>query len=158
MVMSNMYVVIRLRGPVGVRKEIEDTLKMLRLHKVNHCVLLEENDVVSGMIQKVKDYVAYGIIDKNSLLNLLKYRGRLIGNEKLTEQYLLDNTSYLTFEELSENLLNKTVKLKDLTFIKPVFRLHPPRKGHRGIKRTVQQGGSLGNHGTKISNLLYKMR
>lgn len=153
-----MYVVIRLRGPVGVRKEIEDTLKMLRLHKINHCVVIEENNVTTGMIQKIKDYVSYGIIDKKSLTILLSNRGKIEGNIKLTKEYLIENSSYSSFESLSEDILSGDIKLKDLGFIKPVFRLHPPRKGHRGIKRTVQQGGSLGNHGTNISKLLYKMR
>ncbi len=152
-----MYVIIRLRGPVGVRKDINDTLKMLRLNKVNHCVILEENDIFKGMIQKVKDYVAYGIINKDSLVNLLKYRGKISGNMKLTEEYISKNTKYSSFETLSEDLLNGNIKLKDI-LIKPIFRLHPPRKGHNGIKRTVQQGGSLGNHGIEISKLLYKMR
>ena len=153
-----MYVIIRLRGPVGVNKEIEYTMKLLKLNKINHCVLLEENKVMYGMIQKIKDYIAYGIIDKLSLINLLKYRGKLTGNKKLTEEELSKNSSYSTFESLSEDLLNGTIKLKEMKFIKQVFRLHPPRKGHKGIKRTVQQGGTLGNHGKNITKLLYKMR
>lgn len=153
-----MYVIIRLRGPVGVNKDIEYTMKILRLHKVNHCVLLEENDIIYGMIQKIKDYIAYGIIDKQSLINLLKYRGKLVGNKKLKEEDLSKFSSYSNFDTLSEDLLNNKIKLKDIKFIKQVFRLHPPRKGHKGIKRTVQQGGTLGNHGKNITKLLYKMR
>ncbi|MDY6932317.1 MAG: uL30 family ribosomal protein, partial [Halobacteriota archaeon] len=34
-----MYAVVRLRGNVNVRPEIKDTLKMLRLNRINHCVL-----------------------------------------------------------------------------------------------------------------------
>ncbi|NPE31458.1 50S ribosomal protein L30, partial [Methanococcoides sp. SA1] len=33
-----MFAVVRVRGPVNVSGKIEDTLGMLRLHKVNHCV------------------------------------------------------------------------------------------------------------------------
>lgn len=53
-----MYVVIKLRGSVSIRPEIKHTLKLLRLHSVNHCVVVEENDYYKGMIKKVKDYVA----------------------------------------------------------------------------------------------------
>ena len=49
-------------------------------------------------------------------------------------------------------------KITDVPLLKPVFRLHPPRKGHAGIKRTAQQGGVLGNHGDDIKALLNKMR
>ena len=38
------YAVIRIRGRIGVRRDIADTLKMLRLHKVNHCVIVPETD------------------------------------------------------------------------------------------------------------------
>ena len=34
-----MYAVVQVRGVVNTNREIKDTLKMLRLHHVNHCVL-----------------------------------------------------------------------------------------------------------------------
>jgi large subunit ribosomal protein L30 len=48
--------------------------------------------------------------------------------------------------------------LRDLPGLKPVMRLHPPRKGYRTLKRTFQQGGALGYYGREINTLLYKMR
>jgi large subunit ribosomal protein L30 len=35
-----MYAVIRIRGSVNVRKDIDDTLRMLRLNRKMHCVVL----------------------------------------------------------------------------------------------------------------------
>ena len=47
---------------------------------------------------------------------------------------------------------------KDIYKIKPVFRLHPPRKGHRGnIKRHHPEGGSIGDVGPYINELIHKM-
>ena len=37
--------------------------------------------------------------------------------------------------------------------MKPVFRLHPPRKGYKGIRHSVNEGGSLGYRGEDINNL-----
>ena len=34
-----MYAVVQVRGTVKTRTDIKDTLKMLRLHHINHCVL-----------------------------------------------------------------------------------------------------------------------
>ena len=34
---------VRVRGIVNVKPDIKRTLELLRLKKVNHCVLLEEN-------------------------------------------------------------------------------------------------------------------
>lgn len=153
-----MYAVIRIRGSVGVRREIQDTLKMLRLHKVNHCVLLPENDVTKGMILKSKDYVAFGPVGAKQIKALLENRGRLEGGERLTNEFVSENTNYADISALAEAIANEEIRIKDIPALKPVFRLHPPRKGHSGIKRTVQQGGVLGNHGEDISVLLHKMR
>jgi len=153
-----MYAVVRLRGQVNVRYTIEDTMKMLRLHKVNHCVFVPENPNFKGMVQKVKDYVAYGQVDAQALAEILENRGRLEGNTRLTEEYIRENTAYDSVKAFSEAVIEGKASLTDIPKLKPVFRLHPPRKGHAGIKRTVQQGGVLGNHGEDINVLLHKMR
>ena len=155
-----MYAIIRLRGSVDIRPETKYTLDLLRLRRVNHCVIADENAYTKGMIQKVKDYVAWGEISEESLETLLKSRGRLEGGKRLSEEYLKDNTSFLSIKDVVTALLDGSVTMKELISykIKPVFRLHPPRKGHKGIKRTVKEGGELGYHGDKINELLFKMR
>jgi len=153
-----MYALVRVRGNVNVRGSIEDTLKMLRLHRVNHCVLLSDSPQNVGMIQKVKDYVAYGVIDADTLAEILNNRGMLQGGERLTNEYLAANTKFASIEAFAQAVCEGSATLKDVPSLKPVFRLHPPRKGHAGIKRTVQQGGVLGNHGEDINQLLKKMR
>lgn len=153
-----MYVIVRLRGQVNVRYTIEDTMKMLRLHKVNHCVIVPENPHFKGMVQKVKDYVAFGKIDAKTLGEILENRGRLEGGTRLTEEYIRENTAYDSIQAFAEAVVNGETTLKEVPKLKPVFRLHPPRKGHAGIKRTVQQGGELGDHGEGINVLLHKMR
>ncbi|MFZ2498642.1 MAG: 50S ribosomal protein L30 [Methanosarcina sp.] len=153
-----MYAIVRVRGPVNVRYTIEDTMKMLRLHKINHCVLVPENPHFKGMVQKVKDYVAYGKIDAKILAEILENRGRLEGGSLLTEEYIRENTAYDSIQAFAEAVVEGKAFLKDVPKLKPVFRLHPPRKGHAGIKRTVQQGGVLGNHDEDINVLLHKMR
>ncbi|MDI6810733.1 MAG: 50S ribosomal protein L30 [archaeon] len=155
-----MYAIIRLRGSLNVRPEIKYTLELLRLHRVNHCVVVEENAYYKGMITKVKDYVAWGGISEDMLEILLKNRGRLEGGKRLTEEYIRENTPFGSLKELAHTLYEGKARMKDLMAfkIKPVFRLHPPRKGHRGIKRSFKEGGELGYHGDKINELLYKMR
>jgi len=153
-----MYALVRVRGNVNVRGSIDDTLKMLRLHRVNHCVLLSDSPQNMGMMQKVKDYVAYGVISPDTLTEMLNNRGMLQGGEKLTNEYIVENTKFASIEAFSQAVCDGSATLRDVPKLKPVFRLHPPRKGHAGIKRTVQQGGVLGNHGEDINQLLKKMR
>jgi large subunit ribosomal protein L30 len=155
-----MYAIIKLRGIVGLRPEIKHTLGLLRLHKVNHCAVVEENAYYRGMITVVNAYVGWGEVSEEELEELLTTRGRLEGGKRLTEGYIQEQTPYGTIKELAHSLYTGDVKMKDLKEykIKPLFRLHPPRKGHKGIKRAVKQGGELGYHGEKINELLHKMR
>jgi large subunit ribosomal protein L30 len=138
-----MFAIVRLRGELNLRPEIKDTLAMLRLHRINHCVVLRDDPQIKGMIQKVKDYVAWGEIDERTLAFLLEKRGRLSGNRRLTEQLLKEKSSYGTFQELAAAMQSGAAGLQDLG-IKPVFRLHPARKGLRTTKKTFAQGGDLG--------------
>jgi large subunit ribosomal protein L30 len=133
-----MFAVVRVRGQVNVSGKIEDTLGMLRLHKVNHCVFLQDTPNNKGMIQKAKDYVAYGTVDVESLTEILGNRGRLEGDARLTNEYVKENSEFASIASFAEALVNGDAKITDVPLLKPVFRLHPLRKGHAGIKRTAQ--------------------
>ncbi len=150
--------VIRIRGKVNVREEIEDTMKMLRLHRVNHCILVNDAPSSKGMISKAKDYITWGEVDEKDITLLLKNRGELIGGDKLTDAYVKKNTSFKSIADFAKAFVNLKAEIKDIPNLKPVFRLHPPRKGHKGIKRVFTNGGALGYRGPQIKYLIYKMR
>ncbi|WP_202319361.1 50S ribosomal protein L30 [Archaeoglobus neptunius] len=152
-----MFAVIRLRGTVDVHEKIKETLKMLRLHRRYHCVIIPDTPSYRGMLQVVKDYVAYGEIDAETLALLLRTRGRLVGDRKVTDEYVKERTGYGSIEEFAKAVVDGKASLKDLPDLKPVFRLHPPRKGLKNIKWHYPKG-SLGYHGPEISKLVYKMR
>ncbi|WP_461867045.1 50S ribosomal protein L30 [Thermococcus sp.] len=148
---------IRIRGRVGVKRAVRDTLAMLRLHKVNHLVIVDENPTYNGMIQKVKDYITWGEINAETLAKLIKKRGRLTGNRKVTEEYVQEKLG-MSIEEFAEKVIKGEMKLSDLPNLKPVFRLHPPKRGFKGSKkRTFKEGGALGYRGEAINELIEKM-
>lgn len=151
-----MYAVIRLRGSVKVRKEILDTLKMLRLHRVNHCVVVPRTNQFKGMLEKVRSHITYGEINKQTLVKLLKERSRLVGNKRLDEKNLKKITGYESFEKFADGLLKGKIRLKDFSCIKPVFRLSPARHGLKSIKEYYPKG-DLGYRGEKINELLERM-
>jgi large subunit ribosomal protein L30 len=153
-----MYAVVQVRGVVNTRREIKETLKMLRLHHINHCVLVPGTPEYLGMIRKAKDYVAFGEIDAATLETILVTRGRLIGNKPLTEEHVRDATPFDSIAELAAALADGKIRMKDIPELKPVLRMHPPRKGYKTTKRTFNQGGSLGYYGREINDLLIKMR
>ncbi|MFX1375051.1 MAG: 50S ribosomal protein L30 [Promethearchaeota archaeon] len=155
-----LYFAVRIRGAPGMKRSILDTLKMLRMHKVNHGVLVWGTKSLKGMLVKCKDYIAYGEIDDRTLVRLLRVRGRVEGNKPLTEEYLKNLTEFKTFKEFSKALINGEIQYRerDLYKIKPVFRLHPPIKGHRGtIKKHYREGGTLGYVGIYINDIIHKM-
>ena len=150
-----MIAAIRVRGRVGVRKEIEDTLKMLKLERINHCVLLQNTPSILGMLEKAKDFITWGEIEKDVLVELLKWRLRLKGNKRVDEKILKEKLNINSFEELADLLL-KGKKLKEFEIFVPFFRLRPPKKGYKSIKEHWPKG-DLGYRGKEINELLKRM-
>jgi len=80
---NNKIAIIRVRGNVGVRSDIANTLSLLRLYKKNNCVIVPDTYTYRGMITKVRDYVTYGNIDDETLKLLDKNPTRRVYNEIL---------------------------------------------------------------------------
>ena len=150
-----MIAAIRIRGRTGLKKDIEDTMKMLRLTRINHAVILDENPNYQGMLRKAKDYITWGEIREDTVIKVISKRGKVPGGAQVTEEYLKNNSEYSSIEELSKAVI-KGAKLEE-SGVKPVFRLHPPRKGYENIKKTYNEGGSLGYRGESIEELMNKM-
>ena len=121
--------VVRIRGSVKLKKEIKDTLNMLRLYRQNYCVILPATTSTLGMVKKVASYVTWGEIDDETLV-LLKEKREV-----------------------------KTKDKKGKKTTKKFFRLQPPKKGfgRKGIKLPFKVGGALGYRGDKINDLLKRM-
>lgn len=124
-----MIAAIRIKGQVGLKKEVIETLYRLRLRRKYACVVLENPTKEQlGMIKKVKDFVAFGEID--------------------TE----------TYKELKEKRGKKVTTLKGTSGkLKPFFRLHPPRGGIDSKKHFGVKKGVLGNNKDKINDLIRRM-
>lgn len=88
---------------------------------------------------------------------LLRKRGRLVGNKRLTDGYAKE-IGYKSLEELAEAIYEVKVEFSKLPRMKPVFRLHPPSKGFKGkVKRSYTAGGVTGYRGEDINNLIKRM-
>lgn len=70
-----MFAVIRLRGSVNLNQRIIDTLDMLNLKKVNHCVLVEDNPSNKGMLKKAENWITWGEVSKEMEKLLKEKRG-----------------------------------------------------------------------------------
>lgn len=162
--MPEVYAIIRIRGTVGVPYDVEYTLKLLRLVRKYHCSLYPASPQINGMLDVVKDWITWGEIDYPTLVELLRKRGRVIGNKPLTNDFIKERLGTKlgidTLENLAKAILNGKILFNTLEEygIKPVFRLHPPKKGFKGnIKRPYKDGGELGYRGPAINELLMRM-
>ena len=136
-------VVVLVRGLIDLSQEIKDTLRMLRLTRKNHCVVVDDTPSVHGMVVKVKDCVTFGPLSSETFAKLVEKRGVEFLGRKTDRQkaYSYDMIAYNGKDYL------------------PYFRLSPPRKGfgRKGIKIAFGVGGALGNRGEKINDLIERM-
>ncbi len=153
------WLVIRVRSDRTVEKTIRETLHSLNLTRVNHAVLIPENDTYAGMLQKVKDFVTWGEFSAESIATLIRDRGRLIGDKPVTDGDVKDATDFKNIDAFAKAIASGEAVTKDMETLKRVFRLHPPRgsKGWGGIKRHFTVGGALGFRGDAIEELAARM-
>jgi large subunit ribosomal protein L30 len=150
-------VAVRIRGLSDISHEVKDTLGMLRLTRNCHATLIDDRPAYNGMLRKSKDCLTWGEVSQELVLLLLKKRGRLAGDKKLTEEYAKE-LGYNSLDELAEAIFNVDIEFNSLPEVKPVFRLRPPKKGFKGkVKRSYASGGELGYRGDAINYLLKRM-
>lgn len=134
-----MIAAIRLRGNVKTPEKTEDTLKMLNLKNVHNCTIIPETPDYQGMLQKVKGYITWGEINKETLTKLIEKKSN---TEKDTEK-------------LAEEIMEKEEKPEE---IEETFRLHPPKGGFKGTKKNPYgKKGELGYRGKEINSLIKRM-
>ena len=80
--------VIRIRGTVDVPYDVEHTFTLLKLIRRFWAVVIDDRPSYMGMLHKVKDWATWGEIDAETLAELLRARGRLIGEKPLTDEYM----------------------------------------------------------------------
>ncbi len=151
------FAVVRVRGTPDVNCDIQHTMRLLGLTRVNHCVVVQDDAVTRGMLQKVKDYCTWGEVDEETLAQMIRVRGRLAGDAPITDEYLGEKSEFGSAEELAKAIVENGYRMRDVEGAKPVFRLHPPVKGYEGNKRSYRNGGALGYRGGDINALIARM-
>jgi len=137
--------VVRIRGRVGIRRDIRETLEFLRLYRKNYCVVLPATDSIIGMVRKIESYVTWGEIDDETFKLLVEKRGELYkGRESDKKGKIKYSRKYFVFDGKK---------------YKPYFRLNNPKGGfgRKGIKVPFSVGGGAGYRGEKINDLIRRM-
>jgi large subunit ribosomal protein L30 len=150
-------VAVRIRGLSDIPQETKDTLMMLRLTRNCHATLLDDRPAYNGMLLKSKNCLTWGEVSPESIALLLKKRGRLVGDKKLTDEYAKE-LGYESLDDLAEAIFKVDIEFSSLPEVKPVFRLRPPTKGFKGkVKKSYAAGGEAGYRGDAINDLLKRM-
>ncbi len=150
-------VAVRIRGLSDISQETKDTLMMLRLTRNCHATLLDNRPAYNGMLRKSQHCLTWGEVSQESIVLLLKKRGRLVGDKKLTDEYAKE-LGYKSLDDLAEAIFKVDIEFSSLPQMKPVFRLRPPKKGYKGkVKKSYAAGGESGYRGDAINDLLKRM-
>lgn len=75
--------VIRIRGMIGLKKNVVETLFRMRLRRKYACVVLESTKENLGMLKKMRNFVAYGEINDETYKELVEKRGKKDKDGKL---------------------------------------------------------------------------
>lgn len=150
--------IIRIRGHIGMKGAIKDTLKMLRLYKANTCIIIDNTQPNVGMVEKVKEQVTWGEITPETFKLLLTKRGKTVGKKPLTEEYL-KNSIKITTDDFIKEFFESKKALRDIPGFKPFFKLTPPKGGYerKGVKQPFSLGGAIGYRKDKINDLIRRM-
>jgi len=137
-----MILVIRISGLVEIPKEVKETLYRMRLRKKYSAILLNESKETENLLQSVRNFVAYGPINKETLVELVKKRAQPTKKIKIDAEKIAEQISKKSYEELG---------------IKPFFRLHPPIGGIDTKLHFPLKKGVLGDNKEKINDLVRRM-
>lgn len=138
-----MILVIRISGMVNLNKETHEALYRLRLRRKYASVLIKPSVENLKLLKKLRNYIAYGEIDKETLALLIEKRAiSKIKSKKIEPEKIITQLEKKDMSDLD---------------IKPFFRLHPPRGGIESKKHAGVGKGVLGDNKGNINALVRRM-
>lgn len=73
---------IRIRGQVGLNKDVKETLYRLRLRRKYACVVFDNpNETTLGALKKMRNFISYGEITEETSKALIEKRGKVVNGE-----------------------------------------------------------------------------
>jgi large subunit ribosomal protein L30 len=145
------WIVVRVRGGIHSRRDIQQTLRELHLGRANHATVIPEEPSFRGMLMATQGYVTWGEAEAETVQALLTARGRTRTGAKLSET----GTGGPKVSELAASVLG--TGLARVKTLKPLVRLAPPKGGWKSTKKPFSLGGALGYRGRAINDLVRRM-
>lgn len=145
------WLVVRVRGGIHSRRDIQETLRELHLTRANHATVLPEEPSFRGMLMAAQGYVTWGEAEAETVQALLAARGQTRTGGKLPPS----GKDAPSVPELTASVLG--TGLARVTALKPLVRLTPPKGGWKSTKKPFSLGGALGYRGRAINDLVRRM-
>ncbi len=144
--MGKAFLVIRMKGTINVPHWARTTLDLLHLDKRFRATIIPEKDNTKGMLDKIKHYASWQVIDIPTAKELIEKKARKDGYKKLTTEDI-SKLGFKSVDDLAKSLTDGSVTLSKLKPLKPWFALAPPKHGFkRSTKKMYGEGGILGSH------------
>jgi len=125
-------------------EKMQETLYRIKLRRKYAAVLLQPTTNNIGLLKRIRNHVAYGNINRETLIELIKKRAQPKDKSKKINQ-----------EKVLEQLEKGNLGSLD---IKPFFRLHPPRGGIDAKNHfNTSKKAVLGDNKEKINELVRRM-
>ncbi len=138
-----MILVIRISGDVEIPLKVKEALFRLRIRRKYTATIIEDTKENQDLLQFLRNFIAFGKIDKETLSLLIEKRSIPIKKGKK-----------IVPADVAEQIAKKGLAESD---IKPYFRLHPPRGGIDTKFHFPIRKGVLGDNKEKINDLVRRM-
>jgi large subunit ribosomal protein L30 len=145
------WIVVRVRGGIHSRHDIQQTLRELHLTRANHATVIPEEPSFRGMLMATQGYVTWGEAEAETVQALLTARGQTRTGAKVSG----DSKGEPSVSELAASVLGGG--LARVKTLKPLVRLAPPKGGWKSTKKPFSLGGALGYRGRAINDLVKRM-
>ncbi|MGC8587036.1 MAG: uL30 family ribosomal protein [Candidatus Micrarchaeia archaeon] len=134
---GKLLAAVRVRGRVGLREDISETLDRLNLRRVNNLAIIAGSKPAIGMLHKGKDYITYGEISKETLKSVFE-KNHIQADDKTIEDLIACKKDVKEVAEMP-------------------IRMKPPKRGYESTKKNFSVHGALGYRGEKINDLIKRM-
>jgi large subunit ribosomal protein L30 len=149
------WMVVRVRGTIHAREEVDETLRHLHLTRPNHATVVPERPEFRGMLTRVQGYVTWGEADAETVDLLVRARGSARTGGRLAPAGNDGTPGATDVAEASRRVADSGVAA--VPTLRPLFRLKAPKGGWRSTKKPFSRGGALGYRGRAINDLVRRM-
>jgi len=159
-----LLLVVRIKGIRKIPHKARKTMQLLGLTRIHSARFIAANKATIAMLSAAEPYLAWGcptlkmtreLIYKRGHADIHRQRVTIASNEIVARH--LGQFNILCVEDLIREIFTVGENFKHACRFLSVFRLNSPRKGLVSKKRHFSNGGSFGNRGPYISDLVSRM-